>query len=153
MDFNDLKLLIEPTVNKIGYELTDLEMKWSGENNLIRIFIDGPEGIGLEDCEAVSQQIGMLMDIEEPITDDYVLEVSSPGLDRKLTKIDHYLQFLGEEVRVRLVSPQDGRRNFRGHLLTANEGFIEIKVDGEVYKLSIDTIDFTRLIPVFKNKK
>ena len=99
MDFNDLKLLIEPTVNKIGYELTDLEMKWSGENNLIRIFIDRPEGIGLEDCEAVSQQIGMLMDIEEPITDDYVLEVSSPGLDRKLTKIDHYLQFLGEEVR------------------------------------------------------
>jgi ribosome maturation factor RimP len=79
------------------------------------------------------------------------LEVSSPGLDRRLTKIDHYLQFLGEEVRVRLVSPQDGRRNFRGHLLTANEGFIEIKVDGEVYKLSIDTIDFTRLIPVFKN--
>jgi len=95
MDFNDLRLLIEPTVNKIGYELTDLEMKWNGENNLIRLFIDRPEGIGLEDCEAVSQQIGMLLDVEEPITDDYVLEVSSPGLDRRLTKTDHYLQFLG----------------------------------------------------------
>ena len=153
MDFNDLKLLIEPTVNKIGYELTDLEMKWDGENNLIRLFIDRPEGIGLEDCEAVSQQVGMLMDIEAPIKDDYVLEVSSPGLDRRLTKIEHYLQFLGDEVRIKLTIPQDGRRNFKGNLLTANEDFIEVKVDGEVYKISIDTIDFTRLVPVFKNKK
>ena len=153
MDFNDLKLLIEPTVNKIGYELTDLEMKWDGENNLIRLFIDRPEGIGLEDCEAVSQQVGMLMDIEEPIKDDYVLEVSSPGLDRRLTKIEHYVQFLGDEVRIKLTIPQDGRRNFKGNLLTANEDFIEVKVDGEVYKISIDTIDFTRLVPVFKNKK
>ncbi|MFQ3361980.1 MAG: ribosome maturation factor RimP [Woeseiaceae bacterium] len=153
MDFNDLKLLIEPTVNKIGYELTDLEMKWNGENNLIRLFIDRPEGIGLEDCETVSQQVGMLMDIEEPIKDDYVLEVSSPGLDRRLTKTEHYLKFLGDEVRVKLTIPQDGRRNFKGNLLTANEDFIEVKVDGEVYKISIDTIDFTRLVPVFKNKK
>ena len=153
MDFNDLKLLIEPTVNKIGYELTDLEMKWNGENNLIRLFIDQPEGIGLEDCEAVSQQIGMLMDIEEPIKDDSVLEVSSPGLDRRLTKIDHYLQFLGNEVRVKLTIPQDGRRNYKGNLLSANEDFIEVKVDGEVHKISIETIDFTRLVPVFKNKK
>ena len=153
MDFNDLKLLIEPAVNKIGYELTDLEMKWNGENNLIRLFIDRPEGIGLEDCEAVSQQIGMLMDIEEPIKDDYVLEVSSPGLDRRLTKIDHYLQFLGNEVRVKLTIPQDGRRNYKGNLLSANEDFIEVKVDGEVHKISIETIDFTRLVPVFKNKK
>ena len=137
MDFNDLKLLIEPAVNKIGYELTDLEMKWNGENNLIRLFIDQPEGIGLEDCEAVSQQIGMLMDIEEPIKDDYVLEVSSPGLDRRLTKIDHYLQFLGNEVRVKLTIPQDGRRNYKGNLLSANEDFIEVKVDGEVHKLSL----------------
>ena len=153
MDFNDLKLLIEPAVNKIGYELTDLEMKWNGENNLIRLFIDQPEGIGLEDCEAVSQQIGMLMDIEEPIKDDYVLEVSSPGLDRRLTKIDHYLQFLGNEVRVKLTIPQNGRRNYKGNLLSANEDFIEVKVDGEVHKISIETIDFTRLVPVFKNKK
>lgn len=153
MNFNDLKLLIEPAVNKIGYELTDLEMKWNGENNLIRLFIDQPEGIGLEDCEAVSQQIGMLMDIEEPIKDDYVLEVSSPGLDRRLTKIDHYLQFLGNEVRVKLTIPQDGRRNYKGNLLSANEDFIEVKVDGEVHKISIETIDFTRLVPVFKNKK
>ena len=153
MDFNDLKLLIEPAVNKIGYELTDLEMKWNGENNLIRLFIDQPEGIGLEDCEAVSQQIGMLMDIEEPIKDDYVLEVSSPGLDRRLTKIDHYLQFLGNEVRVKLTIPQDGRRNYKGNLLSAIEDFIEVKVDGEVHKISIETIDFTRLVPVFKNKK
>jgi ribosome maturation factor RimP len=128
-------------------------MKWDGENNLIRLFIDRPEGIGLEDCEAVSQQVGMLMDIEEPIKDDYVLEVSSPGLDRRLTKIEHYLQFLGDEVRIKLTIPQDGRRNFKGNLLTANEDFIEVKVDGEVYKISIDTIDFTRLVPVFKNKK
>ena len=153
MDFKELKLLIEPAVNKIGYELTELEMKWNGENNLIRLFIDQPEGIGLEDCEAVSQQIGMLMDIEEPITDDYVLEVSSPGLDRRLTKIDHYLQFLGNEVRVKLTIPQDGRRNYKGNLLSANEDFIEVKVDGEVHKISIETIDFTRLVPVFKNKK
>jgi ribosome maturation factor RimP len=150
MNNRELKLLIEPAIENIGYELTDLELKWDGSSNLLRLFIDRPEGITLDDCQAVSEQVGLLLDIDEPIQDDYVLEVSSPGLDRTLTKIEHYQRFIDEEIRVKLISPQDGRRNFKGHLIAVNDDAIEIKVDGEIFDLSIDSIEYTRLVPMHK---
>lgn len=150
MNNRELKLLIEPAIENIGYELTDLELKWDGSSNLLRLFIDRPEGITLDDCQAVSEQVGLLLDIDEPIQDDYVLEVSSPGLDRTLTKIEHYQRFIDEEIRVKLFSPQDGRRNFKGHLIAVNDDAIEIKVDGEIFDLAIDSIEYTRLVPMHK---
>ena len=86
--------LLELAVERLGYELTDLESNLAGRDGTIRLFIDKPDGVGLEDCELVSKQISALLDIEDPVSRPYVLEVSSPGLDRKLTKIEHFQRFM-----------------------------------------------------------
>ena len=89
MKLNDL---IKPAIEKMGYELTDIEVKTQGREQLISIFIDNLTGINIEDCETVSRQISLLLDVENPISGKYTLEVSSPGLDRKLTKLNHLLE-------------------------------------------------------------
>ena len=111
------------------------------------MFIDKPEGIGLEDCEIVNRQISMLLDVEDPLPGNYVLEVSSPGLDRRLTKLEHFERFMCSDVRVKLRFPLEGRKNFRGALRSANEENIEVEVDGKSHSLPIATIDSARLVP------
>lgn len=145
----ELVNLIEPTVVNLGYELADLELKLGGRDGLVRVFIDKPDGVDLTDCEIVSKQLSAVLDVEDPFPGHYTLEVSSPGLDRKLTKPAHFHRFLGSTVRVKLRFPLDGRRNFRGTLLTANDERIEVEVDGETYRLEIAAIDSARLIPSF----
>ena len=85
--------------------------------------------------------------MEDPLPGQYALEVSSPGLDRRLSKPAHFARFLGEVVKVKLRMPQDGRRNYRGTLLSANEENIEVEVDGEAHRLPIKTIELARLVP------
>jgi ribosome maturation factor RimP len=89
----------------------------------------------------------LLLDVEDPITDDYVLEISSPGLNRTLRKLEHYQRFIGCEIRTRLHPSEDGRRNFRGKLLNATQDKINIEVDGEIYEINQESIEYTRLIP------
>ncbi len=139
--------VLEPAVERLGYELTDLEIKLEGRQSVIRLFIDKADGVGLEDCETVSRQISALLDVEDPVPGRYVLEVSSPGLDRKLTKVEHFQRFMGEDIRVKLRFPVEGRRNFHGALRAANEENIEVEVDGESHRLSIATIEYARLVP------
>jgi ribosome maturation factor RimP len=143
----ELTALIEPAIERLGCELTDLEMKVGGKDGLIRIFIDRAAGVGLKDCEDVSRQVSAILDVEDPIPGHYVLEVSSPGLDRKLTKPAHFQRFMGADVRVKLRFPQAGRRNFRGALRSADEEKIEVEVDGESYSLPLATIESARLVP------
>lgn len=146
---SELENLIEPTVVKLGYELSDLELKLGGRDGLVRVFIDRPEGVGLEDCEIVSRQLSAVLDVEDPLPGHYTLEVSSPGLDRKLTKPEHFRRFAGETVRVKLRFPLGGRRNFRGVLQSADDKRIEVEVDGELYGLEIAAIESARLVPSF----
>ena len=147
MTGEELARLLEPTIERLGYELADLELKLAGRDSLVRVFIDKPEGVGLEDCETVSRQVSAVLDVEDPVPGHYVLEVSSPGLDRKLTKPAHYRRYLGEEVRIQLRFPMEGRKKFRGKLLSANEETVEIEVDGQSYELPLATIDTARLVP------
>jgi ribosome maturation factor RimP len=147
MTGEELTRLLEPTVERLGYELADLELRLAGRDSVIRVFIDKPEGVGLEDCEAVSRQVSALLDVEDPVPGHYVLEVSSPGLDRKLTKPAHYQRYVGDDIRVQLRFPVEGRRKFRGKLLSANEEAIEIDVDGQSHELPLATIDTARLVP------
>ncbi len=142
-----LAKLIEPTIEQLGYELSDLELKLSGRDGIVRVFIDKPEGVDLADCEIVSRQLSALLDVEDPLPGHYTLEVSSPGLDRKLTKPEHYQRFTGETIRVKLRFPVAGRRNFRGALRSADKEKIEVEVDGESHSLQIATIESARLIP------
>ncbi len=147
MTGEELTRLLEPAIESLGYELCDLEVKLGGRDGFLRVFIDKPEGIALEDCEVVSRQVSAMLDVEDPLPGNYSLEVSSPGLDRRLSKAAHFQQFLGKEVKVKLRFPQDGRRNFRGPITAADEENVEVEVDGETYKLPIKTIELARLVP------
>lgn len=147
MTTDEVKRILEPAIERLGYELIGLEMKVGGRDGFLRLFIDGPDGIGLDDCETVSRQVSTLLDVEDPIPGHYNLEVSSPGLDRPLTKREHFERFAGEDVKVKLRVPLDGRRNFRGALRAVVEDSIDVEVDGQSHRLPIANIAMARLVP------
>jgi ribosome maturation factor RimP len=147
MTGNELAKLLEPTIERLGYELADLEVRLGGKGGLVRVFIDKPEGIDLEDCEMVSRAVSALLDVEDPVPGNYNLEVSSPGLDRKLTKVEHFQRFEGEIVKVQMRFPIEGRRRFRGTLVSSDDENIVVDVDGESHSLPLKTIDTARLVP------
>lgn len=144
---DELATLLEPAIERLGYELADLEVRLAGKSGLIRVFIDKPEGIGLGDCEKVSRAVSALLDVEDPVPGNYDLEVSSPGLDRKLTKVKHFQRFMGETVKVKTRFPLEGRRRFRGKLLSADDEKIVVEVDGVSHSLALTMIDTARLVP------
>jgi len=148
MTGDELAKLLEPAVERLGYELADLEVRLGGKGGLIRVFIDKPEGIDLDDCEKVSLAVSALLDVEDPVPGNYSLEVSSPGLDRKLTKVEHFQRFAGETVKVQMRFPIEGRRRFRGTLVSSDDENIVVEVDGESLSLPLKTIDTARLVPV-----
>lgn len=147
MTARELTELLEPTVERLGYELSDLEVRLGGRGGVLRVFIDHPDGIGLDDCEKVSLAVGALLDVEDPLPGHYNLEVSSPGLDRKLTKVEHFQRFAGETVKVQMRFPVAGRKRFRGTLVSSTDDNIVIEVDGEPHSLPLATIDTARLVP------
>jgi len=147
MSKDELLKLLEPIVERLGFELADLEIKTGGRDGFLRLFIDKDKGIDIVDCENVSREVSAILDVEDPLQANYTLEVSSPGLDRTLTKPAHFQRFMGQDVRVKLRFPLAGRRNFRGALTSADEERIEVVVDGESHSLTFATIESTRLIP------
>lgn len=147
MTSDELAELLEPTIEGLGYELADLEVKLGGRNGVVRVFIDKPDGIGLDDCEKVSLAVSALLDVEDPVPGHYDLEVSSPGVNRKLTKAGHFERFAGEEVKVEMRFPIEGRKRFRGLLKSSDAENIVVVVDGEEHSLPIATIDTARLVP------
>ena len=153
MTGEELLKLLEPAVERLGFELADLEVRLGGKGGLIRVFIDKPEGIDLEDCEKVSLAVSALLDVEDPVPGNYHLEVSSPGLDRKLTKVEHFQRFAGETVKVQMRFPIEGRRRFRGTLVSSDEENIVVEVDGESHSLSLKTIDTARLVPAVEQSR
>ena len=147
MTGDELQKLLEPTIERLGYELTDLEVRLSGQGGLLRLTIDKPDGIDLNDCEKVSQAVSALLDVEDPVPGNYNLEVSSPGLDRKLTKVEHFQRFEGETLKVTMRFPIEGRRRFRGTLVSSDDENIVVEVDGESHSLPLTMIDTARLVP------
>lgn len=127
----------------MGYELVDLEL--ANRGRLMRIFIDKPAGIGVEDCATVSNQLTRLLAVEGVDYDR--LEVSSPGLDRPLKRPQDYARFVGERVQVKTRLPLNGRRRFVGILQKVGEAGIELDVDGELVSITFSDIDKTRLVP------
>src|SRR5210317_1423746 len=147
MTGDELKKLLEPMIERLGYEVIDLEVRLSGGSGLVRLFIDKPDGVDLDDCEKVSVAVSALLDVEDPVPGNYNLEVSSPGLDRKLTKPAHFQRFAGEIVKVQMRFPIEGRKRFRGTLVSSNDENIVVEVDGESHSLPLKTIDTARLVP------
>ena len=147
MTGDELKDLLQPAIGRLGYELADLEAKLGGGSGVVRVFIDHPDGISLEDCEKVSLAVSALLDVEDPLPGQYNLEVSSPGLDRKLTKVEHFQRFAGATVKVQMRFPIQGRKRFRGTLVASDDENIVVEVDGESHSLPMATIDTARLVP------
>lgn len=142
-----LVAMLEPVVTAMGYELVHVELVGGGRDTVLRVYIDAPDGISLADCEAVSHQIGGVLDVEDPVPGGYQLEVSSPGLDRPLVKAGDFERFAGHRVRVRLSAAVDGRRKYTGELLGCEDSQVMLAVDGERHVLALDDIDSARLVP------
>ncbi len=148
-DMNHLRELLEPAVESLGYELLLLEQTRVDGDEVLRVYIDAPGGILLEDCEQVSRQISLILDLEDPIRGAYSLEVSSPGADRPLVRAEHFRAVIGEQVRVRTFDYVLGRRRFKGRLLEVDDEQLVVEVDGEEYAIPLAGIETARLVPNF----
>jgi len=140
----DLSSLLETTLAGLGYELVDLER--SGKGRMMRVFIDKPGGINLDDCAKVSNHLGRVLTVEN--VDYERLEVSSPGLDRPLKQERDFVRFAGQKARVKLRVPMDGQRNFVGVLKQAHDGKVELDVEGKTVLFDLANLDKARLVPV-----
>lgn len=124
--------LAEPLAEGLGLKVWDVQYQKEGAEWVLRIFIDKDEGVGIDDCVAMSRAIDPLLDEADPVPQEYVLEVSSPGIDRKLTRPEHFQMYMEEPVRARLIRPlEDGTKELEGLLIGAGDGRIEIQLDEE----------------------
>ena len=144
-----LNTLLTPSVAALGYELVGVERLNRGRETLLRLYIDQETGICIEDCEKVSRHISAIMDVEDPIQGQYVLEVSSPGLDRPLFTREHFVRFTGSDIKLRLLTPRAGRRNFTGKLLGFAGDDLLLQADDNTYELPYGQIEKANLIPQF----
>lgn len=141
----DVAKLVETTLNGLGYELVDLEKSGRG---LMRVLMDKPEGIALDDCELVSHQLTRLFMVEGVDFDR--LEVSSPGLDRPIKKEADFVRFAGQKAQIKLRMPLAGRKNFVGILGAVQNGVLQLDVEGSQVAIELSNVDKARLVPVFE---
>ncbi|MGH8256781.1 MAG: ribosome maturation factor RimP [Steroidobacteraceae bacterium] len=139
--------LTEPLLGQLGYELVDLEYAPGRTHAVLRVFIDKPQGVGLDDCEQVSHELSALLDVEDPVPTAYTLEVSSPGLDRVLRTRAHFQRFVGARVWVELRAARDGRRRYTGRLESLDAEGVELVVDGAIVRVPFEEISRARLAP------
>lgn len=141
--------LLKPTIKSMGVDFWGCEYLPAGKNSTLRIFIDKENGVTVDDCKHVSRQVSAIMDVEDPISSAYLLEVSSPGMDRPLMKPEHFVSYKGEELQVRTSSSVMGRKRFKGLMVGVNEEGIDVEVDGEVYEIPYAVIDKANLVAKF----
>jgi ribosome maturation factor RimP len=141
--------LVASAVEPLGYELLGVEYLAQGHHSLLRIYIDSPDGITLDDCERASRQVSAVLDVDDPIRGQYTLEMSSPGLDRPLFTAKHFTQFIGHEVKLRLHSPLEGRRKFKAVITSVEGDLIHLTSSetDEEWQVSLDNIDKANLVP------
>lgn len=139
--------LIEPVVEGLGYECVGVEFSSHPKHGFLRIYIDAEQGVGMEDCAKVSHQVSGVLDVEDPISGEYNLEVSSPGMDRPLFKLKQFEQFIGHAVLVNLFKPVNGRRKISGLIEKVEGSDVFLQQDGQVYKVPFQAITKARLEP------
>lgn len=143
-----LRVRLASGVEALGFELVEAELSGGRHHRTLRVYIDRPEGVTVDDCAAVSRQLSAILDVEDPITGSYTLEVSSPGLDRPLVTPADFRRFQGAMIKVRLLNALDGRRNFTGRLLETTPESVVMQVDQERFNLPLAAIERARLVPV-----
>ena len=143
--------MLRPAVEETGKELLGVEFISAGNHSVLRLFIDHENGIDVDDCAEVSRQVGAILDVEDPISSEYSLEVSSPGLDRPLFEKSQFEAVVGETVEAKISMPLNGRRKFKGKLVAVENDSLIVMVDNEEYELVISNVDKAHL--VFNHKK
>jgi len=148
MRTEQIAALIEPAIKSLGCQLWGLQLVAS-KRPVLRIFIDTEQGAGIEDCERVSRQVSRILDVEDPFHDQYVLEVSTPGLDRPLFTLEQYARYIGAKVALKLRVPFDGQRNFTGVLQRVEGDEVVLVTGEEEIFFPIDSIEKANVIPQF----
>ncbi|HHJ35877.1 MAG TPA: ribosome maturation factor RimP [Gammaproteobacteria bacterium] len=151
--------LFEPVVTGMGFDLIEIEHFPNPKHGVLRLYIDTPagtvtaegkpKGIVVNDCSAVSRQISALIDVEDPIRGQFNLEVSSPGLDRPLRRLQDFQRFTGSLVKIKTVMPLEGQRNFKGRLREATEETVIIETETEELSLPMSAVEKARIVPEF----
>jgi len=142
--------IAERVASREGLEIVEVEWKGAGNNRVLRVFLDKPGGVTLADCEKVSHELSVILDVEEVVGWRYTLEVSSPGLDRKLLTETDYQRFAGKKARVKLRNPIEGRSHFVGRLAGCGEGQAEMDVEGDGrIRFSLHEVAVARLVAEF----
>ena len=144
-----LTTLIEPIVNGLGYELVGIEFNSHPKNGMLRVYIDSENGIVLDDCSKVSHQLSGMLDVEDPISGNYRLEVSSPGLDRPLFTLESFERFKSQQITMTLVRPLGKQRNIKGELRGTKGNIVLVQCDDQLLEIPFDAIGKARLIPEF----
>lgn len=149
----ELDKLIRSTVNGLGYELWGYEYRPQVETALLRIFIDSHKGITVEDCSIVSHQIGAALDVDDLIPIAYILELSSPGIDRVLFDPEQYQRYINEQVKIRTRIPINARRNFKGTIVAVSDTDVTVEIDNLDYEIPFETVDRARVLMDVRPKK
>jgi len=138
--------MLKPAVEALQFELLGIEFIRAGNHSTLRIYIDHPDGISVDNCADVSHQVSAILDVEDPISTEYSLEVSSPGIDRPLFTAEHFAAVVNETVNIKLNVPQDGRRNFKGTLRSVEGDMINVEIDSKLHSLFIDNVARANLV-------
>ena len=144
-----IESLLKPIVEDMGYEFWGCEYVPTGRHATLRIYIDKPAGVTVDDCADVSHEVSGVLDVEDPVPGAYNLEISSPGLDRPLMSPAHFERYAGEEIQLRSAVPVMGRKRFKGALTAVNDEGVEVEVDGERYFIPFEEIEKANLVPKF----
>ena len=147
----EIERLVEPVLAEMGIELVDMEYRSTQGRRVLRIYADRPTGINLDDCAMVSREIGNLLDVKDLLQQHYVLEVSSPGLNRPLKREKDFLRAIGQKVKVKTAVPLKGRRNFSGVLQSFENGTLQLKLDDTVILIPEESVNKANLEFDFEN--
>ncbi|MGX5174993.1 ribosome maturation factor RimP [Aliikangiella sp. IMCC44653] len=141
--------MLRPAAEALGYEFIGVEYIGQGKHSILRVYIDHVNGINVDDCASVSHQASGILEVEDPIASQYTLEVSSPGMERPLFTMAHFEQFVGHQIQVRCHVGVNGRRKFKGPLISAKDEQLVISVDNEEYTLEFGDVDKANVVPDF----
>ena len=151
-DVERIKNIIQAQVEEDGYELLHVELRSEGGAPILRIYIDKPEGITIDDCAGTSRKIAVLLDVEDPVKGKFTLEVSSPGIERPLFKEVDYIRFQGKEIRLSTYNKIANRRSFQGVIESFENGVLGLMCDRQLVSISYDEIKKANLVFDFGKK-
>jgi len=142
----ELGNLLEPAINALGFELWGIEYIPQGRHSILRVYLDKANGIDVEDCANASRQISSILDVEDPISGEYTLEVSSPGLDRVLFKLEQFQDYLGWHVQLRLTESFENKRKFTGQLKGIVDDDVVLIIGDEEYVIPYELVEKANLV-------